>query len=242
MNFNIRTDSLIKTAVLSLSAALLLGACGDKNAATTENAVATAGRTAYETAGDHAVGSADAPITIMEYASLTCPHCATWSLGVFPKLQEKYISTGKVRYVFRPFPTPPVDLANAGHLLAACAPEEKYFDLLHVQFKRQAQIRQSADIKGEFLKLAKSAGMNEAAFDACMVNQDELDLLQSAIVAGSNAGVAATPTFFINGKKTPSGTFTFESFDKLIAEALGEPVPETAPKPELDPEPEDTGH
>ena len=239
MNFNIRTDSLIKTAVLSLSAALLLGACGDKNTATiTGNATATAGRTAYETVGDHALGSADAPITIVEYASLTCPHCATWSLGVFPKLQEKYISTGKVRYVFRPFPTPPVDLANAGHLLAACAPEEKYFDLLHVQFNRQTQIRQSADIKGEFLKLAKSAGMNEAAFDACMVNQRELDLLQSAIVAGSNTGVTGTPTFFINGKKTPKDTFTFESFEKLIAEALGEPVPKTADKTE----PKDTGH
>ncbi len=239
MNFNIKTDSLLKTAALSLAAALLLGACGNKSNDTNDLAGSSVeGRTAYETASDHALGSADAPITIVEYASVTCPHCATWSLSVFPELKEKYINTGKVRYVFRPFPTPPVDLANAGHLLASCAPEKKYFDLLHVQFKRQVQIRQAADIKGEFIKLAKSAGMNEADFDACMVNQEKLDLLQAAIVAGSNAGVTGTPTFFFNGKKAPTGTFDIDSFEKIIAEILGEPVPESTEKSDT----EDTGH
>lgn len=241
MNFNIKTDSLIKTVVLSLGAALLLGACDEKptsHAGGNLTGSSVEGRTAYETATDHAIGSADAPVTIIEYASVTCPHCATWSLSVLPELQEKYINTGKVRYVFRPFPTPPVDLANAGHLLAACAPEEKYFDLLHVQFKRQMQIRQAVDIKGEFIKLAKSAGMNEKDFDACMVNQAELDILQSAIVAGSNSGVTSTPTFFFNGKRSPSGTFDMESFEKIIAEILGEPVPESSETPDA----EDSGH
>ncbi|MBL4871427.1 MAG: DsbA family protein [Robiginitomaculum sp.] len=231
MTFNIPTDSLVKTALMTVVAATLLVACGDKSSAPKTSAVATTsiqGRTAYETQSDHALGSVDAPITIVEYASVTCPHCATWSLSVFPEIQEKLIATGKVRYVFREFPTPPVDLANAGHLLANCAPEEKFFDLLHIQFKRQAQIRGSRDIKGEFIKLAKSAGMSEADFDACMVNQTEIDHLQSVIVAGSNAGVTFTPTFFINGKKTPKDTFTYASIEKLIAETLGEPIPETS--------------
>ncbi len=232
-----RADSLIKFAVLGLGAALLLGACGDKNSASPTKA-ATDGRSVYETPTDHALGDPNAPITIVEYASVTCPHCASWSLTVFPDLQKKYIETGKVRYVFREFPTPPVDLANAGHLLANCAADDKFFDLLHVQFQRQVQIRTSRDIKGEFIKLAKSAGMSEADFNACMVNQTEIDRLQAVIVAGSDAGVIFTPTFFINGKVADKATFTLESFEKLFAETLGEPIPETSETSDT----EKTGH
>ncbi|PHR59086.1 MAG: hypothetical protein COA43_09530 [Robiginitomaculum sp.] len=241
MKLNFLTDSRIKTALLSpvfvgMSAALLLGACGDKGAKAAN--VAVDGRTTYETATDHAMGSITAPITVVEYASLTCPHCATWSLSVFPEFQKKFIDTGKVRYVFREFPTPPVDLARAGHLLTNCAPEEKYFDLLHAQFRQQESIRTSSDIKGEFIKLAKSAGMSEADFDACMVNQEELDKLQAVIIGGANAGVTGTPMFFINGEIS-SNTFTIEQFDKAFAKALGEPIPEPSEKSD---ETEKSGH
>ncbi|PHR94416.1 MAG: disulfide bond formation protein DsbA [Robiginitomaculum sp.] len=229
MNFNFLTDSLLKTAALSLGAALILGACGgDKPAQLAQNAVE--GRTIYETSTDHALGNAEATITLVEYASVTCPHCANWSATVFPDLRAKYIDTGKVRYVFREFPTH--SLSNAGHLLANCAPEDKFFDVLHVQFMRMQEINTSSDIRGEFLKLAKSAGMNEAAFDACMVNETEIARLEAIRIGGENAGVTGTPTFFINGKKAPSGTFEIEDFDKIFAEMLGEPIPDAPAKSE----------
>ena len=222
-------SSLLRATLVGLGCALLLGACGDKPAKASHKAVE--GRTAYETATDHAMGSVTAPITLVEYASVTCPHCATWSLTVFPEIQKKYIETGKVRYVFREFPTPPVDLARAGHLLTNCAPEEKYFDLLHAQMKQQSTIAQSQDIKGEFIKLAKSAGMSEADFNACMVNQEEIDKLQAVVQGGVDAGVGFTPTFIVNGDIV-SNTYTIEDFDKKFAEILGEPIPEASETPE----------
>lgn len=221
--FSTPRKALVMTG-FAVFAALSLSACGGDKAAKTINTPVD-GRTAFENANDHALGSIAAPITLVEYASVTCPHCASWSLSVFPKLKEKYIDSGKVRYVFREFPTPPVDLANAGHLLANCAPEDKFFDLLHVQFKRQTEIRTSSDIKGEFLKLASSAGMNAADFEACMTNQAEVDRLQSVIIEGENNGVTGTPTFFINGKKAPARTFLLEHFDELFAPILGDDAP-----------------
>ena len=132
----------------------------------------------------------------------------------------------------------PLTLLTQGICLANCAADDKFFDLLHVQFQRQVQIRTSRDIKGEFIKLAKSAGMSEADFNACMVNQTEIDRLQAVIVAGSDAGVIFTPTFFINGKVADKATFTLESFEKLFAETLGEPIPETSETSDT----EKTGH
>ena len=226
MIFNNAYDSLVKTTILSVLGAALLTACGDSGTTTKTPANgAQSGQTsAYEVAGDHALGKADAPITIVEYASVTCPHCADWTLNVFPHVRTKYIDTGKVRYVFREFPTPPADLAMVGHLIANCAPDEKYFEVLHVQFKRQRQILGSSDIKGEYVNLAKSAGMSEADFETCMSNETEIARLNDVIRGGVDAGVTGTPTFFVNGKK--ESIYTVETFDKRIAELLGEPIPE----------------
>lgn len=240
MKFNFLTDSLKKTAVVSLGAVLLLGACGDKGASATSTPVD--GRTSYEVAGDHAIGSVDAPITLVEYASVTCPHCANWYETVFPTLREKYVNTGKVRYVFREFPTN--DLSTPGHLLTNCVPDDKFFDVLHLQFKNMKQINYTGNVKGEFLKIAKSAGLNQTQFDACFTDEAEIDRLNQVLIGGQNAGVTGTPTFFINGKKTPSRTYEIENFDVLFAEILGEPVPESAPEAssEAATESETSGH
>ena len=227
MFINSRFDSLVKTAVVCTLGATLLAACGDKGATGTAGSVD--GRTSFEVAGDHAMGNPDAKITIVEYASVTCGHCANWETTVGEDFRKKYVDSGKVRYVFREFPTAPVTLANAGHLLANCAGDDKFFDLIHIQFKRQREILTSDDVKGEYVRLAKSAGMNEEEFEACMTNEEEIARLDKVVEDGFAAGVTGTPTFFLNGKKIAA--YALEDFDKAIAEALGEPLPETSESP-----------
>jgi len=221
MIINHKFDSLLKTAALCVAGAALLSACGDKKEKPANSDISTP--TAYTVAGDHIMGSPDAPITVVEYASVTCTHCATWSTTIFPQFKKKFVDTGKVRYVFREFPTPPAELAMAGHLIANCAPEDKFFDIIHVQFKRQREILTAPDKKAQYTKLAKTAGVD---FDACMADEAEINRLNNVIENGVNIGVGVTPTFIINGKLTKN-IFSIEDFEKAFAETLGEPIPET---------------
>ncbi len=224
MKFITQTDSLLKTLLLCTGAALLLSACGEKTATSTNGAVD--GRSSYETPQDHALGNANAPITVVEYASVTCAHCATWNNTVWHDFRTKFVDTGKVRYVFREFPTNPVDLAMAGHLLANCAPADKYFDLIHTQFTRQREILTSPDKKAEYVGLAKSAGMSEADFNTCMTNQAEIDRLNEIVNKAFDQGITGTPTFVVNGKKFDSQImFNIKDIEKAFAEILGEPIP-----------------
>lgn len=239
MIINHRFDSLLKTATLCTAAAFVLSACGDKATSTT-SAPAVDGRSSFETVSDHALGNPDAPITVVEYASVTCGHCANWNNTVWDDFREKYVDSGKVRYVYREFPTAPVSLATAGHLLANCAGDDKFFDMIHVQFKRQQDIMTSSDVKGEYIKLAKLAGMNEQDFETCMTNEAEIARLDEIVKAGFEAGVTGTPSFFVNGKKVKA--FLIEDFDKAFAEALGEPLPETDEAAEQPAEADGAGH
>lgn len=227
-----RFVSFAKTTLLISGAALVLSACSDKGASTTKSADGK--RTAFEVSTDHALGSADAPVTVVEYASVACGHCANWHETVWPDFQAKYVDTGKARYIYREFPTGNVSLATAGHLLANCAGDDKFFGMIGVQMKRQRQIMSAGSkIKDEYIALAKSAGMSEADFDACMSDQEQIDRLNAVADAGSNAGVTGTPTFFINGKKYNTNVvYSLESFDKVLAPLLGEPAP--ADKPNAD--------
>ena len=234
MIVNFRFDSLLKTAALCTFGAVLLSACGDKKDGTAS--AASTGQSSYEVPGDHVLGSPDAPITVVEYASVTCSHCATWNTTVWPHFEKKYVNTGKVRFVFREFPTPPADLAMAGHLIANCAVEDKFFDIIHLQFKRQREILTSSDIKGEYTRLAKTAGVD---FDACMENTAERERLIKVIDHGSRLGVGVTPTFIINGKIADK-VYDMDSFDKAFAETLGEPAPK--PSEETGDTPAGDGH
>ncbi len=227
MTYTNRFVSFAKTTMIISASALLINACSDKD--TSSAKTSNGKRTAFEVATDHALGSGDAPVTIVEYASVTCGHCANWHTSVWPDLKTKYVNTGKVRYIYREFPTGNVSLANVGHLLANCAGEDKFFGMIGVQMKRQAQILSSATVKDEYVALAKSAGMSEADFDACMSNQDQIDKLNAVADAGSNAGVTGTPTFFINGVKEQ--VFTIEDFDKVLEPILGITPSKTETKP-----------
>jgi protein-disulfide isomerase len=168
---------------------------------------------------DMAIGHAKAPITIVEYSSLTCPHCADFEENVFPMLQTKYIDTGKVRFVSREFP---LDIkAAAASMLARCAANgeaEKYFAATTMLFKEQGPLM---DRTTDTLKaVGGHFGMNEQAVEACVKDQALLDKLTAdQKFAFDELKVDATPTFFINGEKL-KGAMAFEELDRKLASLL----------------------
>lgn len=167
---------------------------------------------------DEVEGSADAPITVVEYASMTCPHCAHFHETTLPAITEKYIKTGKVRFIFREFPFDP--RAAAAFMLARCAPGDKYFAMVDVLFKQQAAWAQVQNAREPLENIAKLAGFTQESFEACLTNQKLLDDINAVRErASADFGVNATPTFFINGKKY-SGALTVEQmsaiFDALL--------------------------
>jgi protein-disulfide isomerase len=150
-------------------------------------------------AGDVVLGSDKAPVTIIEYASMTCPHCAHFSDTTLPELQKRYIDTGKVRYTLREFPLDA--LAAAGFMLARCAGKDKYMAVVETLFAKQADwvVQQPVPALKE---IAKQFGFTEDTFNQCLANQKVLDDIQTVRDrAAEKLGVNSTPTFFINGKK-----------------------------------------
>lgn len=163
--------------------------------------------------GDQILGQENAPVTIIEYASLTCSHCADFAEVTFPQVKKKYIDTGKVRYVFREFPFDPV--AAGAFMLARCAPQDKYFPILHLLFKTQQQWAVERPLQ-PLLGIAKQVGFTEDSFKACLANQKVLDGIEWVRNrAAEKFKVNATPTFFINGQKV-TGEISIDEIDKLI--------------------------
>ena len=164
------------------------------------------------------LGSADAPITVVEYASMTCGHCAHFHTTVFPLLKEKYIDTGKVHFIMREFPLD--NLAVAASMLARCAGGDKTFPLISALFAKQEEwafVR--GDPRPELLKLVKQAGFTQESFDKCLTDQKLLDDIYAIRARASETfGVDATPTFFINGKKLAG--VGLEDFEKAFAAIL----------------------
>ncbi|MBV1699009.1 MAG: DsbA family protein [Hyphomicrobiales bacterium] len=150
-------------------------------------------------AGDVVLGSDKAPVTVIEYASMTCPHCAHFSMTTFPELQKRYIDTGKVRFIFREFPLDA--LAAAGFMLARCAGKDKFIPVIEALFAKQPEWMVKEPI-APLREIAKQFGFTEQSFDACLANQKVLDDIQAVRDrAASKLGVDSTPTFFINGKR-----------------------------------------
>jgi protein-disulfide isomerase len=168
---------------------------------------------------DIALGSAKAPVTIIEYSSITCPHCADFEENVFPMLRSKYIDTGKVRFVSREFP---IDLkAAAASMLARCignGDTDKYFDALTMLFKQQNPLVQQTLLTLNMV--GKHFGMDEKAVEACIKDQDQLDKLSAdQRFAYGELKVDATPTFFINGERV-KGSISFEELEAKLAPHL----------------------
>jgi protein-disulfide isomerase len=168
---------------------------------------------------DMALGPANAPVTIVEYSSLTCPHCADFAENVFPMLQSKYIDTGKVRFVSREFP---LEIKAAGaSMLARCAANDsapRYFDAIGMLFKQQQElVEHTTDtlkaVGGKF-------GMSAEAVEACVRDNALLDKIKAdQDFAYDKLKVDATPTFFINGERV-KGSMSFEEFEKKLAPLL----------------------
>jgi protein-disulfide isomerase len=163
--------------------------------------------------GEQVMGPENAPVTIIEYASMTCSHCAHFTLTTFPQLKEKYIDTGKVRFVFREFPFDPI--AAGAFMLARCAPSDKYFAVVDLLFHTQQQWAVEKPL-GPLLSVAKQAGFTEDSFKACLANQKVLDGIEWVRNrAADTFKVDSTPTFFINGQ-TYKGAMSIEEMDKII--------------------------
>ena len=166
---------------------------------------------------DMALGSAKAPVSITEYASMSCPHCAAFEQNVFPMLRSKYIDTGKVKYILREFPLDP--LATAGFMLARCSGDkrEAMIALLFAQQKNWAFVDKPLD---GLANTVKQTGMSQESFEKCLKDQALYDKVNMVRDRGAEKfNVSATPTFFINGKRV-SGEMTVDQLDKEITPLL----------------------
>lgn len=212
--------TLTRRTVLAVGAALALAASAP--AAFAQDAEKTVDVKELMAEGplpDMAMGDENAPVTIVEYASLTCPHCAHFHDATLPELKEKFIDTGKVYFIFRDFPLDP--LAAAGAMLARCAPDDQYFEMTDLLFDKQRQWAYSQDPVSALLNLAKQAGFTQESFEACLTNQELLDGVNEVKdTAARDFGVNSTPTFFINGRML-RGARDIEEFSKVIDEESG---------------------
>lgn len=167
--------------------------------------------------GDMVLGAANAPVTIIEYASLTCPHCARFHTETLPQLKANYIDKGLVKYVFRDFPLDGVALSGA--MIARCAGPERYFGLLDVFFQQQSSWASGNDggkMVAALKRLARLGGLSEAQVDECLRNKEIQDAVIGSRLAGEKQfDVRSTPTLIINGQKH-AGALTFEAIDKIL--------------------------
>ena len=165
-----------------------------------------------------AIGEENAPVTIVEYMSMTCPHCAAFHNRTFDPIKEKYIDSGKVRFIIREFPFDP--RAAAAFMLARCAPEGQYFPMVSMLMKQQDTWAAAQDGREALLQMSKLAGFTQESFETCLTNQKLLDDVNAVRERGAKEfGVAATPTFLINGKRY-SGDMSVDSMSALIDSLL----------------------
>lgn len=230
MSVLIRRRKLL-TAMAILPAAGLLAACNGEEqkaeapdapaAPDTPKVAAPAARGSVDQADlladapieEKIVGNPDAPVTIVEYASMTCPHCASFHNNTWPAIKEKYVDTGRARLIFREFGFDP--RAEAGTMLARCA-GDNYFAMIDVLFKQQATWSRAPDGKAALLKIARLAGFSQESFEACLTDQKLLDDLRAVKNRGANEfGVDSTPTFFINGNKY-AGALSVDEMSAII--------------------------
>jgi protein-disulfide isomerase len=194
---------------------LLLVSPGSPEAAAPHPMLADAKTVLQITKDDRILGNPEAPITIVEYASLTCPHCAHFANDVLPEIKKEWIDTGKAKLVLRDFPLDEPALRAA--MIARCAPPERYYAFADTFFAAQEKWVRSGDYREALARLAKLGGMGQAEFDTC-INNTELEnkIVEGRLRATQELEVSSTPTFFINGSKL-AGAPTKEEFDKLLS-------------------------
>ncbi|MBR9826416.1 MAG: DsbA family protein [Alphaproteobacteria bacterium] len=210
-------------SALAVSASLALAACGGSGTSLSE-----------ASSTDRTKGSPDAPITMIEYSSVACGHCASFHNDVYPMIDRDYIETGQVQFVLREMLTGSTQFAVAGFTLAHCVPEDRYFDMIGLLFQQQEAIFRAAGgaggPRGQYLAIARSMGLSEAEFNACL-NDPEINaaILANHEAAGA-AGITGTPRFLFNGRmldaeRNPNGEGFVYTLGGEIILVDGEPVP-----------------
>ncbi len=222
---------LTRRSALTAAVALILAACGSSNGEDAATPAGSAGDTIADAAQDIILGDPNAAVTIIEYASWTCPHCKQFHEDVMPMIQRDYIDTGKVRFVFREFPTPPADLAVAGFAIARCAGDDKYYDVIDELFERQPAILTMArqggpQIKAALVQIAENNGMDgEVALDACLADREVIQKISVSVSRGDAAGVNATPTLFVNNQLLEGYDWRYaDGMKTILDDALGIPA------------------
>lgn len=202
-----------RTVLLTLVSAALLAACGRP-------------RSMAERPDDMTIGRADAPVTIVEYGSVTCAHCAEFQAEVFPALRAKYIDTGKVRYVFREYLTAPSNVAAAGFLLARCAGPDRYFDVVDAVMRAQPEMFRdgsSTNALPTLRRIGHDFSIDDKRFDRCITDADGMKRIQAGMAAtDATTPIEGTPAFFVNGHFLERTTGDLRDFDRVLTPLLSQ--------------------
>ena len=174
-----------------------------------------------EAPGDHVIGSDKAPITMIVWASVTCPHCGDWFTNEWPSIKKELIETEKMRFVFRPLPTAPAQLSMVGFMMAECAPSEDYFKLVEYQMENQKMILEQAqkgEARAEYDKIGKLAGLEtQEDVQTCLQDADKLSNIHVSNERANGAAVGGVPAFYINGDPY-KGKQDAETLTQLISD------------------------
>ncbi len=201
----------MKKLILSIAvllSATFLGQPGAAEILSTEQALA-----------ERVMGDPDAPITIIEYASLTCPHCANFHRDTLPKLKAEWIDTGKAKLVYRDYPTDPAALAFAAAMVARCAPADRYFVFLNAYYMNQKIWKYAQNPLESIAQIARLGGMSREDFDACLQDEELLDGLNQVVVDGQmEYGIKSTPSFVI-GDQVIRGNLEYDDFVDVLEKA-----------------------
>lgn len=153
------------------------------------------------TAADRSIGRADAPVTVIEYASFACHLCADWHQFVWPLFKQRLVDTGQVRFVFRNLPTPPQEVSLPGASLARCAAPERFFDVTAALMRGQAAVLRGGDREDWYAPAIAVSGRTQAQIEACATTAAVRDAINRDIDGARAAGATSTPAFFVNGRR-----------------------------------------
>ena len=195
------------TLFLGLALAATLAACQKKEGPSV-------------TADDMSMGNPAAKVTMIEYASVSCPHCARFDMEVFPAFKAKYIDSGQVFYVAREALTGDPAIAAAGFLTARCAGKDKYFQVVDAIYHAQQEMFTGGEPHAVLLNIARSAGMTDSQFESCIKDETALNALNARWERYvKDDKINGTPTFVINGKVYDKGEMSLKELDDAVAEA-----------------------
>ncbi|MGV8930156.1 MAG: DsbA family protein [Brevundimonas sp.] len=180
---------------LALAAPLMAASGTGSSSAVAQEAVAPV------TAEDRSIGRADAPVTVIEYGSFACSHCADWHGFVYPTFKARFIDTGKVRFVFRNLPTPPSEVSLPGAALARCAAPERFFDVASALMSAQEAVLNGGPREAWYTAAISVSGRTREQLDACAATEATRDAIDRDLRSARAAGVTTTPSFFVNGRR-----------------------------------------